>query len=73
MFILKHPDIIVNHLRRIRSQPENGEVKYQRLFKDLSLNESNFKCSLLPESMKNGDSVKVFTEEEAFEDLASWG
>ena len=49
VFISKHPEIIVNHLRRIRSQPENGELKYERLIKDLALNEANIKCSLLPE------------------------
>ena len=37
------------------------------------MNESCLKCNLLPENMKNGDSIQVFTEEEAFNDLVSWG
>ena len=36
------------------------------------MNESKIKCSLLPEQVKSGDFIKVFTETEAFEDLVSW-
>ena len=35
LFIREHPDILINHLRRIRSHDDFGEMKYERFVKDL--------------------------------------
>ena len=35
LFIKKREDILVNHLRRIRSHVEIGQAKYERFVKDL--------------------------------------
>ena len=35
LFIKKYEDILVNHLRRIRSHVEIGQTRYERFVKDL--------------------------------------
>lgn len=73
VFIKKHEDVLITHLRRIRSHETIGETKYERFIKDLSINESKHGIKLLPESILNAERVSVFTEEEAFTDLVQNG
>ena len=35
IFIITNPEIVVSHLRRLRSQESCGEAKYDRLVRDL--------------------------------------
>ena len=73
VFIKKHEDILVTHLRRIRSHDVVGETKYERFVKDLQINENRHKITLLPISIKDAAKVSIFTEEEAFTDLVENG
>ena len=72
-FIKKQPEILISHLRRIRSQSVNGEEKYERFIKDMKDNEIRYNCSLLPPESRNEENTKVFTEMEAFKDLVQNG
>ena len=73
VFIKKHEDILVTHLRRIRSHNIVGQTKYERFVKDLATNEIKHKITLLPDSIKDDSKMTVFTEEEAFTDLVENG
>ena len=73
LFIKKREDILVNHLRRIRSHEEIGQTKYERFVKDLKINETRHKITLLPTSINDTTDVSVFTEEEALTDLIENG
>ena len=73
IFIVESPEICTAHLRRIRSQPTLGELKYDRLLTDMLCNEMNFNFSMLPEKAKNREDNIVFTEREAYNDLVENG
>jgi len=60
-------------LRRIRSHEEIGQTKYERFVKDLKINETRHKITLLPTSINDTTDVSVFTEEEALTDLIENG
>ena len=42
------PDITINHLRRTRSNPLDGEYRYQRLMKDMLEMELTFDVRIVP-------------------------
>ena len=73
VFIKKAEDILVGHLRRIRSHAVVGQTKYERFIKDLTINESRHGITLLPESIKDASKVSIFTEGEALIDLVENG
>ena len=73
VFIKKHEDVLITHLRRIRSHPPNGETRYERFVKDVTINEHINRVCLLPEAVKDASKVSVFTEKEAFTDLVQNG
>ena len=73
VFIKKHEDILVTHLRRIRSHKIVGQIKYERFVKDLMTNETKYKMTLLPDTIKDESKMTIFTEEEAFTDLIENG
>ena len=72
-FIKNHENILINHLRRIRSHEEIGQTKYERFVKDLKINQTRHKITLLPNSVKSTMNVSIFTEEEALTDLEENG
>ena len=61
----------VSHLRRIRSSPEQGEIKFERFLKDLYQNEIDFNFKMLPERARDEQNTKVFTKEEEYEDMVN--
>ena len=73
IFVEQHSQLLVQHLRRLRSQKVNGQLKYERFMKDVHTNEILFNCTLIPPAIEQSDAVKVFTEQEAFEDLVENG
>ena len=73
LFVKKREDILVTHLRRIRSLEVTGQTKYERFVKDLRINESRHGVTLLPNSAKEAAKVAIFSEEEALTDLLENG
>ena len=57
LFIKKRSDILINHLRRIRSHEEIGRMKYDRFVKDLAINETKHQMTLLPDSVNSNKDV----------------
>ena len=62
IFIDDCPDVSTSHLRRIRSNTENGEMKFNRFWTDIKKMELKFNFKLLPEVARNYESTKVFSE-----------
>ena len=62
LFINKREDILINHLRRIRSHEDIGEMKYDRFVKDLAMNEVKHQMTLLPDIVNGTTDVSPFTE-----------
>ena len=73
IFTVDAAEITINHLRRIRSLPNYGEEKYQRLRKNMVQVENEMKFKMLPDIANKPDGVKVFSEEEALNDLVQNG
>ena len=69
IFIEVCPEVSVLHLRRIRSHPENGEMKFHRFWIDIKKMEIKHDIKLLPEVSKNYENIKVFTEQEKQTDM----
>ena len=63
------PDITINHLRRTRSHPLDGEYRYQRLVKDMLEMEQTFDVKIIPQEAREKDILNQFTPEEAEKDL----
>ena len=66
---MESSEICVAHLRRIRSLPKLGELKYDGLLTDMKCLETQFNFKMLPERAKTREAIKVFTEQEAINDL----
>ena len=73
IFIIECPEVSVSHLRRVRSQTDQGEAKYERLMKDIKLIEIDFNFKILPEVARIEENTKPFTKEEQFKDLVANG
>ena len=69
LFVKRREDILVTHLRRIRSLEVAGQTKYERFVQDLRANESRHGVTLLPNSVKEAAKVAIFSEAEALTDL----
>ena len=54
-------------LRKIRSQPEQGEVKFMRFFKQVLQLEEQNNFKMLPACSRNPYNLKVFNQEEEIE------
>ena len=59
------PEVLVAHLRRIRSHPEQGDLKYKRLMCDLESYERDFNFKILPDVARIDKNISVFSEQEA--------
>ena len=64
IFIVDCPETCIAHLRRIRSSPEQGEDKYEKVLADMSANEEAFNFKMLPESVWDYEKTKVFSQQE---------
>ena len=69
IFVVECEETCVAHLRRIRSQAEQGEIKFERLLKDMGQFEVDFNFKILPDSARNEENTRVFTKEEEYEDM----
>ena len=63
-FINKNPEIVVGHLRRLRSHSVLGEAKYERLMKDMMHLELTLNFKLLPDMARSSENTMTFTTEE---------
>ena len=73
LFIVYKPDITVNHLRRTRSHPYEGEARYKKLISDIYDFEQRFNMKILPEQARRDEAISLFTPEEAERDLQENG
>ena len=53
VFIVEKPETCIAHLRRIRSSPEHGEVKYGKVLSDMIKIEVAFNFKMLPDSARD--------------------
>ena len=70
LFAKIRPDITINHLRRMRSHPIDGEYRYQMIVNDMLQLESCYNLVIIPAEARCNDVIKEFTPEEAEADLA---
>ena len=70
LFTISRPELIINHLRRVRTHPLDGEYRYQMIVSDMLHVEQTYNMKIIPETARNGGAIKEFTPEEAEEDLA---
>lgn len=73
IFLEECKDICINHVRRIRSQEEQGEDKYKRFLADIGQIEQTLNFKMLPEETKVEKNVTVFSKEEELNDLMENG
>ena len=63
------PMLLVNHLRRIRSYPFEGEARFRSLLIDLKSLETSFSIRLLPSYCDDTTRIKIFSRVEAEKEL----
>jgi hypothetical protein len=63
------PMVLVNHLRRIRSYPFEGEARFLSFIMDLKTAETTFKVRLLPAFCDDLKKIKIFSRVEAEKEL----
>ena len=73
LFIVYKPEITINHLRRTRSHPYEGEARYKKLVSDILDFELRFNMKILPELARNDEAISLFSPEEAERDLEENG
>ena len=61
LFIVYKPEVIIHHLRRIRSYPYEGEMRYRTLISDMHVLENLHNVKILPEYARNSYSITLFT------------
>ena len=67
IFVSECAEVSKQHLRKIRSQPNQGEVKFMRLFKHMLQLEEQFNLKMLPACARNPHNLKVFNKDEEIE------
>ena len=73
LFIVLKPQIIIHHLRRIRSFPIEGESRFMTLFTDLQETEKLCDAKLIPDGAVETKTIDCMSNEELTEDLAKTG
>lgn len=73
IFLVECESMCINHLRRIRSQEEQGEDKYKRFLSDIGQIELALRLKMLPDAARKEENTKVFSKEEELEDLMENG
>jgi len=63
------PMLLVNHLRRIRSYPFEGEARFRSLLIDLKSLETSFSIRLLPSYCDDTTRIKIVSRDEAEKEL----
>ena len=67
IFVIEFAELYKSCLRKLRSSPENGELKFMRLFKHMLQLEEQFNFRVLPACARNPHNLKVFNQEEEIE------
>ena len=62
VFITEPTNICLKYLRKVRSQPEHGKGKVDRLVKDMIENETAFNFKMVPDSVKDSDNIEAFSQ-----------
>ena len=65
VFFNNEKKLFKEHLKRIRSYPFEGEVRFRSLIIDIKNLESKLNIQILPDDCKNTLKIKVFTHLEA--------
>ena len=73
IFLVECPDTCISHLRRIRSQEEQGEDKFKRFLTDVGQIELALNFKMLPDDARKEENTKVFSKEEELADLMENG
>ena len=68
-FIQMKPQLFINHLRRVRSYPFEGEARFRALMIDIKHLEIKYKSDILPLQCLNSANIKLFTRFEAEKEL----
>lgn len=63
----------MNHLRRTRSHPYEGEARYKKLVADIYEFEQRFNIKILPDQARSDATISLFSPEEAEQDLQENG
>jgi hypothetical protein len=69
IFIKYRPQLLFNHLRRIRSYPYEGEARFRAMFIDIKHFEMKLKIKLLSPKCADSTNIKIFTRLEAEHEL----
>ena len=64
IFIVEGSDIVIDHMRRIRSAEEQGEEKYFKICRDMAGLEVQLRFKMLPDSARVPELVQAFSEDE---------
>ena len=69
IFIEDNPEIVISHLRRLRSHENLGEAKQDRLVKDMLQLELELNFKILPDIAKNRKNLPAFSQKEKRDDI----
>ena len=69
IFIKETPETCIAHLRRIRSNPEQGEIKYERMLQDMLQNEIDFNFKMIPDIARDESNTRAFSQHEKYLDF----
>ena len=73
LFIVLKPHVTIHHLRRIRSYPQEGEVRFMTIFNDMQELEKICSVKILPEEALAKGAVEPLTTDELVLDLEETG
>ena len=62
IFIEDNPEVVISHLRRLRSADHIGEAKQDRLLKDMMQLELELGFKMLPDIAKNRKNLPPFSQ-----------
>ena len=66
IFIQEYADEITSYLRFVRSNKDQGELKYFRLMQELHALEKAFNIRMVPEQARDEKNLAVFTDKEQY-------
>ena len=61
LFIVYKSEATIHHLRRTRSYPYEGEMRYRTLISDMHCLENLYNVKILPDYARNSNSITLFT------------
>lgn len=73
LFSAFKPEFIMHHLKKTRSQPNQGELRYRVLIADIHSFESKFNFKIIPDVARNDSAITFLTKEELEIDIEANG